>query len=192
MIENIQILSTEILSDRWSILKDINYQYQKDGSSPQTQSRVVYDRGDGAAILLYSRSRNTVILTRQFRLPTYINGNASGMLLEVCAGMLDNDNPETCIRRETEEETGYRLKGVKKAFETYMSPGSMTEILHCFVAEYDLSMKVSAGGGLKEEEENIEVLEMDVEEVMELLVAGEIRDAKTIMLLQYARLNQLI
>ena len=143
-----KIQKTELLSNNWYILNKVTVDYQKKDNSWDTQVREVYDRGNGAAILLYNQHKGTVILTRQFRLPTYLNGNNSGMMIEVCAGLLDEDDPETCIIRETEEETGYRLHSVKKVFESYMSPGAVTEILHLFIAEYDPNMKVNSGGGL--------------------------------------------
>jgi len=130
--------------------------------------------------------------TRQFRLPTYVNGNDSGLLIEACAGLLDKDNAEDCIKKETEEETGYRISKVQKIFESYMSPGSVTETLHFFVAEYAESMKVSVGGGLEDEQEHIEVLELNFNEADSMIESGEIKDAKTIMLLQYAKINQLL
>src|SRR3954464_6643040 len=161
MIDNVKILNTTILSDNWYVLKKITYAYTKKDGSVQTQSREAYDRGNGATILLYNNDQKTVILTRQFRLPTYINGNESGMLIEACAGLLDQDNPEDCIRRETEEETGYKIRDVRKVFEAYMSPGSVTEILYFFIAEYHRSMKITEGGGIAHEQEDIEVLELD-------------------------------
>jgi GDP-mannose pyrophosphatase NudK len=192
MIDNIKILTTEILSDNWYILKKITYEYQKKDGTRLIQSREAYDRGNGAVILLYNEENKTVILTRQFRLPTYINGNESGMMIEACAGLLDKDNPEDCIRRETEEETGYKVTDVRKVFEAYMSPGSVTEVLYFFVAEYSAFMKVSEGGGLDNEEENIEVLELGIEQAMEMVANGSIKDAKTIMLLQYIKLQHLV
>lgn len=192
MIDNIKILETEILSDNWYILKKITYEYAKKDGTRLTQSRESYDRGNGATILLYNKLQKTVILTRQFRLPTFVNGNKSGMLIESCAGLLDKDNAEDCIRRETEEETGYKITDVQKIFEAYMSPGSVTEILYFFIAEYSKDMKVTDGGGLEEEEENIEVLELEIEEAMNMLKSGEIKDAKTIMLLQYIKLNNIL
>lgn len=192
MIDNIKILETEILSDNWYILKKITYEYIKKDGSRSTQSRESYDRGNGATILLYNKLQKTVILTRQFRLPTFVNGNESGMLIESCAGLLDKDNAEDCIRRETEEETGYKITDVQKIFEAYMSPGSVTEILYFFIAEYSKEMKVTDGGGLEEEEENIEVLELGIDEAMNMLKSGEIKDAKTIMLLQYIKLNNIL
>jgi nudix-type nucleoside diphosphatase (YffH/AdpP family) len=185
----ITIQKTELLSDNWYILNKVTFDYNKDSDDPETQVREVYDRGNGAVILLYNSTKKTVILTRQFRLPTYLNGNSSGMLIEACAGMLDKDNPIECIIRETEEETGYRLSSVKKVFQSYMSPGAVTEILHFFIGEYQPEMKVSEGGGLAEEHENIEVLEYPFNEAYQMIASGEITDAKTIMLLQYAKIN---
>lgn len=188
----IKIQETELLSDNWYILNKVTFDYQKKDDSWITQKREVYDRGNGAAILLYNKEQKTVILTRQFRLPSYLNGNETGMMIEVCAGLLDEDHPEQCIIRETEEETGYRISKVNKIMETYMSPGAVTEILYLFIGEYDESMKVSEGGGLEHEEENIEVLEMSYDEAYSMIASGQIRDAKTIMLLQYAKINNLI
>ncbi|WP_029283403.1 GDP-mannose pyrophosphatase NudK [Pedobacter sp. R20-19] len=190
--ENIKIISTELLSDNWYTLNKVTFQYHKKDGSIETQSRETYDRGNGATILLYNKQAKTVILTRQFRLPTYVNGNESGMLIETCAGLLDQDNAETAIKRETEEETGYKITDVKKVFEAYMSPGSVTEILYFFVAEYSKDMKVSDGGGHHEEQENIEVLEMSFNDAVNKIKTGEIKDGKTIMLLQYAQLNHLL
>lgn len=189
---NVQIEKTEILSDNWYTLKKVTFSIQKKDGSFQQQSREAYDRGNGAAILLYDKSTGNVILTRQFRLPTYINGNASGMMIEACAGLLDNDNPEECIKRETEEETGYKISHVEKIFEAYMSPGSVTEILHFFIGEYSEEMKVNDGGGLDDEGEDIEVLELSFEEALQMIETGAIKDAKTIMLLQYLRLKNIL
>lgn len=188
----IKILKTEILSDNWYTLNKVTYDILKNDGTTETQSREAYDRGNGAVILLYNKVSNTVILTRQFRLPTYINGNSTGMLIEACAGLLDNDNPEDCIKRETEEETGYKISKVEKVFEAYMSPGSVTEILHFFIAEYSNEMKIADGGGLQEEGENIEVLELPFNQALSMIDNGEIMDAKTIMLLQYLRLKNII
>ena len=185
----ITIQKTELLSDNWYILNKVTFDYNKDSDVPETQVREVYGRGNGAVILLYNSTKKTVVLTRQFRLPTYLNGNSSGMLIEACAGMLDKDNPIKCIIRETEEETGYRLSSVKKVFQSYMSPGAVTEILHFFIGEYQPEMKVSEGGGLAEEHEYIEVLEYPFNEAYQMITSGEITDAKTIMLLQYAKIN---
>lgn len=188
----IKIQKTELLSDNWYLLNKVTYEYQKEDNTVETHIREVYDRGNGAAILLYNTIQKTVILTKQFRLPSYLNGNKTGMMIEVCAGLLDKDHPKQCIVRETEEETGYRLSTVHKVMETYMSPGAVTEILYLFVGEYDASMKVHDGGGLDAEQENIEVLEYTFDEAFTMIQTGEIKDAKTIMLLQYAKINNLV
>ena len=185
----ITIQKTELLSNNWYVLNKVTFDYKMEDHDSETQVREVYDRGNGAVILLYNLTKKTVVLTRQFRLPTYLNGNTSGMVIEACAGLLDAENPEECIIRETEEETGYRLSSVKKVFQSYMSPGSVTEILHFFIGEYQPNMKVSDGGGLAEEHENIEVLEYPFQEAYQMITSGEIIDAKTIMLLQYAKIN---
>jgi GDP-mannose pyrophosphatase NudK len=190
MKEHVQILNTEILSDNWYTLKKITFNYLKKNGTHEQQSREAYDRGDGATILLYNLDAKTVILTRQFRLPTYINGNKDGMLIEACAGLLDKDNPEECIRRETEEETGFSLRDVKKVFEAYMSPGSVTEILYFFIAEYSHDMKTSEGGGV--DSEDIEVMELPFDKALAMMESGEIKDAKTIMLLQYVKLHHIL
>lgn len=187
----IRIVKEEILSDNWYILKRYAYEYPKKDGSIQVQKREVYDRGNGAAILLYNKAARTVILTRQFRLPTFVNGNTTGLLIEACAGLLDQDNPEVAIRREVEEETGYKVDHVRKVFEAYMSPGSVTEILYFFIGEYDSSMKLNEGGGMEHEQEDIEVLEIPFTKAVQMVSTGEIRDAKTIMLLQYAQLQNL-
>ena len=192
MVNNIKILQNEILSDNWYTLKKITYEYLQSDGTWEKQTREAYDRGNGATILLYNKEQKTVILTKQFRLPTFINGNTSGMLIEACAGLLDRDNPEDCIRRETEEETGYKISDVHKIFEAYMSPGSVTEMLYFFVAEYSASMKVHEGGGIEHEQENIEVLEISFHQAIEMMENGEITDAKTIILLQYAQLHTLL
>ena len=188
----VKIAKTEILSDNWYTLKKITYEYEHINGQKETHVREAYDRGNGAVILLYNQQNRTVILTRQFRLPTFINGNKNGMLIEACAGLLDKDNPEDCIKKETEEETGYRISSVKKIFESYMSPGSVTEILYFFIAEYDKDMKVSDGGGVADEQENIEVLELDFGDAYNMISTGEIKDAKTIMLLQYAWIHEIL
>ncbi|NNV58018.1 GDP-mannose pyrophosphatase NudK [Limnovirga soli] len=192
MQTHVKIQNTEILSNNWYTLKKITYQYLMPDGSWQTQSREAYDRGNGATILLYNSEQKTVILTRQFRMPTFINGNPTGMLIEACAGLLDKDNPEDCIKRETEEETGYKITQVQKVFEAYMSPGSVTEILYFFVAAYTKNMKVHDGGGIEHEQENIEVLELPLQSALHMISTGEIKDGKTIMLLQYAQLHQLV
>ena len=189
--KKVRNINKQLLSDNWYKLEKITFDYQKEDGSWEPQSREAYDRGNGAAILLYNKKNKKVILTRQFRMPTYINGNDSGMMIEVCAGLLDGDHPEDCIKRETEEETGYKLESVEKLFESYMSPGSVTEILYFFIGSYEEKMKIGAGGGAEEETENIEVLELGFEKAMEMIRTGEIKDAKTIMLLQYAKINGL-
>ena len=188
----ITIQKTELLSDNWYILNKVTYDYQEEDKKVETHIREVYDRGNGAAILLYNPIQKTVILTRQFRLPSYLNGNKTGMMIEVCAGLLDKDHPEQCIIRETEEETGYRITAVKKVMETFMSPGAVTEILYLFVGEYDETMKVHEGGGLDAEQEHIEVMELPFDDAFAMIATGEIKDAKTVILLQYAKINQLV
>ena len=192
MNNSIKILTSEIICKGWHTLKKITFQYLQNDGRWQTQTREVYDRGNGAVILLYNKNKKTIILTRQFRMPTYVNGNSTGMMVEACAGLLDNDNPEDCIKRETEEETGYKISDVKKIFEAYMSPGSVTEILYFFIAEYSQDMKVNEGGGVAHEQENIEVLEMDFTDALNMIETGEIKDAKTILLLQYIRLHKIL
>ncbi|MCY0978613.1 GDP-mannose pyrophosphatase NudK [Chryseobacterium wangxinyae] len=186
---NVHIEKTEILSDNWYTLRKITFNILKKDGTSETQSREAYDRGNGAVILLYNTISKNIILTKQFRMPTYINGNPDGMMIEACAGLLDDDNPEECILRETEEETGYKISKVEKIFEAYMSPGSVTEILHFFIAEYSSEMKITNGGGLEDEGENIEVLEINFEKALEMIDSGEIKDAKTIMLIQHLRIK---
>lgn len=192
MTPNIKINKTEVLSNNWYTLRKITFDIQQKDGTWITQAREAYDRGNGAVILLYNVANKTVILTEQFRMPTYHNGNPTGMMIEACAGLLDEDNPEDCIKRETEEETGFRITEVKKIYEAYMSPGSVTEILYFFIAEYDKSQQVSEGGGVEGEHENIEVLELAFEKALDMIETGEIRDAKTIMLLQYLRLKNIL
>lgn len=192
MNSNVKIIEEKVLSDDWYLLKKIIFEYRNKKGEWKVQSREAHDRGNGAVILLYNKVTKTVILTEQFRMPTYINGNETGMLIEACAGLLDKDNPEDCIRRETEEETGYRIDGVKKIFEAYMSPASVTEVLHFFMAEYTKEMKVNEGGGVDDEQENIEVLEIPFEKAMKMIETGEIKDGKTIILLQYAKIHGLL
>jgi GDP-mannose pyrophosphatase NudK len=191
-MHDIKILDTQILSDNWYTLKKVSFEATQNNGTRILQHREAYDRGNGACILLYNKENQSVILTKQFRLPTYINGNETGLLIECCAGLLDKDNPEECIRRETEEETGYKITEVKKIFETYMSPGSVTEILYFFVAEYSSKMKVGSGGGVMEENEDIEVMELPFAAAIDMMNNGKIKDAKTIMLLQYALINKLM
>jgi len=185
--EHVQVLKTEVLSDNWYVLRKVTFRLRKRDGSWEVQSREAYDRGNGATILLYDPAQRTVVLTQQFRLPTYVNGNGSGMLIEACAGLLDKDDPETCIAREAFEETGYEIRNPRKVMQAYMSPGSVTEILYFFVAEYSRAQRVSTGGGV--EEEDIEVMELSFDDALGRVASGEIRDAKTIMLLQYAALH---
>lgn len=193
MTNFIRNMQTQILSSNWGILKKLTYEFLTKDGAVETQVREVYDRGNGATILLYNTSKNTIILTRQFRIPTFLNGNDNGHLLETCAGKLDeNENPTECMIREVEEETGYKIPRADKIFEAYMSPGSVTEKIYFFAAAYDGNMKVNAGGGNSHEQENIEVLEMGFPEAWKLLKKNEICDAKTILLLQYAVLNKLL
>lgn len=185
MSNHIKITAKELLSDNWYLLHKYTFEIQQADGAWEKQMREVYDRGNGATIMLYNKTQKTVILTRQFRLPTYVNGNDTGMMIEACAGLLDKDSPEDCIRKETEEETGYQISNVQKVYEVYMSPGSVTEILYFFIAEYTPDMKVGEGGGLAHEQENIEVLELGFQKALDLMKSGEIKDAKTIMLLQH-------
>jgi GDP-mannose pyrophosphatase NudK len=189
---SVRIIQTEVLSDNWYTLRKVTFEIEKHDGTKATQSREAYDRGNGAVILLYNPLKNTVVLTRQFRLPTYVNGNENGMLIEACAGLLEKEDPEECIKREAMEETGYEVGEVKKIFEAYMSPGSVTEILYFFVAEYSDKDLRNDGGGVKEEQENIEVLELPFSEALSMIEDGRIRDGKTIMLLQYVQIHDFL
>ncbi|WP_421809699.1 NUDIX domain-containing protein [Flagellimonas sp.] len=188
---NVRNITKELLSNNWYTLNKVTFEYQREDGEWETQIREAYDRGNGAVILLYNTQKGTVVLTRQFRMPTYLNGNEDGMMVEACAGLLEKGNAEETIKMEVEEETGYKIDKVKKVFEAYMSPGSVTEILYFFIGQYEDAMKVSEGGGAEDETENIEVLEMDFHEALRMMETGEIKDAKTIMLLQYAQINNL-
>ncbi|TGV01566.1 NUDIX domain-containing protein [Flavivirga rizhaonensis] len=188
----IKNIVSKLLSDNYYILKKLTFDYLMKDGKWVTQAREVYDRGDGAGILLYNKEKQTVILTKQFRMPTYMNDNDDGFLVEIAAGMLDKDNPKACVIRETEEEVGYRIKEVKKVYEAYSSPGVMTEKMHFFIGEYTDAMKVNDGGGLDSEHEDIEVLEMPFKEVVNMLNTGKIVDTRTIVLLQYAMINKLL
>jgi len=193
MSENprVRIESVQVLSDDWYMLKKTTFEYQRNDGSWQTQSRETYDRGDGAVILIYNRKKKTVILTRQFRFPAFVNGLVDGMLIEACAGLLETNNAEECIKKETEEETGYRVDNIRKIFEAYMSPGSVTEKLYFFIAEYSPNSKASTGGGDIKDGEDIEVLELVLDDALRMIETGKIADGKTIMLLQYAKLHGL-
>ncbi len=192
MNDRVRLISTQVLSDDWYVLKKNVFDYQRRDGSWQRQSRETYDRGNGATILLYNRERKTVILTRQFRFPAFVNGTPDGMLIEACAGLLDQDDAATCIRRETEEETGYRITEVRKVLEAYMSPGSVTERIYFFVGEYQPKDKVSAGGGDATEGEDIETLEITLDQAMEMVETGQICDGKTILLLMHAKIHRLV
>ena len=187
--ERIRNIKKEELSDNWYTLNNYNFDYQREDGSWETQQRESYDCGDGAAILLYNRERKTVILTRQFRIPTYVNGNDDGMMVEVCAGLLEELSPEECIKKEALEETGYKINEVQQVMVTFMCPGSVTQKLYLFMAAYDSYMKVAKGGGALDETENIEVLEFSFTKALDMISNGEIKDAKSIMLLQHAALT---
>lgn len=180
------------LSNDWYKLNKVNFDYQLISGKWQNQNRESYNRGNGACILLYNSKKNTVVLTKQFRMPSYLNGNDDGMLIEVCAGLLDEDDPMSCIIKEVEEETGYRINDPIKVLEVYSSPGAVTEIIHYFISEYNSKMKISEGGGKEEETEEIEVLEIDFNSALKMIDNGIIKDGKTIILLQYAKLHNLL
>ncbi|WJR80174.1 GDP-mannose pyrophosphatase [Bradyrhizobium sp. NP1] len=186
--DRIRVKDVRLLSDNHYTLKTTTFEWRRANGEWQTQHRETYDRGNGATLLAYSLEKRTVVLVKQFRYPAYVNGH-DGLLIEAAAGLLDNAEPEARIRAEAEEETGYRLREVRKVFEAFMSPGAVTEKLHFFVAEYDPSMKIGSGGGNPDEGEDIEVLELAIDEAMAMIEGGRIVDAKTIMLLQYAALN---
>jgi len=186
--ERVRILETEVLSDDWYVLRKVTFDFQRRDGVWQRQSRETYDRGNGATILLRDRKTGNVLLTRQFRMPAFVNGH-DGMLIESPGGLLDDATPEERIRAEVEEETGYRVHRVEKIFEAFMSPGSVTEKLYFYVGDYDSSMRVSDGGGVEEEGEEIETIEVPLQTAMQMIERGEIMDGKTIMLLQYAALK---
>ena len=184
-------IKKELLSDNWYTLNRVTFEYQKADGEWETQVREAYDRGNGAVILLYNLEKRSVVLTRQFRMPTYLNGNSDGMMIEACAGILEKGNAEETIKMEVEEETGFRIDKVQRIFESYMSPGSVTEILYFFTGQYKDDMRIGEGGGAEDETENIEVLELPFTKAWQLMLSGEIKDAKTIMLLQYAKIHSL-
>lgn len=187
MSAKVEIIKNKILSENWFVLRNFTYDLiGKDGVTLR-HKREVYDRGDGATILLYNREKNSVVLINQFRIATYVNGNDSGMLIESCAGLLDDDTPEDCIRKEAIEETGYAVGEVRKLFELYMSPGGVTEIVHFFAAEYHESLRDNAGGGV--DDEDIHVLEIPFPQALAMVKDGRIRDGKTVILLQHAQLE---
>ena len=189
--DRIRNVQERLLSDHWFILKTTSFEYLRRDGSWQLQHRETYDRGNGAVLLLFNARRGTVVLTRQFRFPAYVNGCIDGMLVEACAGLLDGDDPHACIRREAEEETGFVVRSPRKVFEAYMSPGSVTEKLHFFVAEYEDHDRIAAGGGDAAEGEDIEVIELPLAQALQHIASGTIQDGKTIMLLQHAALTGL-
>jgi len=186
--DRVRIVDQRILADDWFVLKKTSFEYLRSDGRWQLLHRETYDRGNGAVLLLFNRTRGTVVLTRQFRFPAFANGRVDGMLVEACAGLLDGEDPHAAIRREVQEETGFAVRMPRKIFEAYMSPGSVTERLHFFVAEYDAADRVGAGGGESSEGEDIQVLELALAQAMEMINTGEIQDGKTIMLLQHAAL----
>jgi nudix-type nucleoside diphosphatase (YffH/AdpP family) len=186
--DRIRVHNVRLLSDNHYTLKTTTFEWRRASGEWQTQHRESYDRGNGATLLPYNLAARTVVLVRQFRYPAYVNGY-DDLLIEAAAGMLDNETPEIRIRAEVEEEIGYRLGKVRKIFEAFMSPGTVTEKLHFFVAEYQSNMRIGSGGGLASEGEDIEVLELPIDQALAMIGDGRIADAKTIMLLQYAALN---
>ncbi|EIK97035.1 GDP-mannose pyrophosphatase NudK/conserved domain-containing protein [Pseudomonas sp. M47T1] len=184
----VRITGKVLLSDNWYLLNTYTFDLRRRDGSWQTQTREVYDRGNGATILLYNLERRTVVLISQFRLPTFLNGG-DGYLIETAAGLLDNASPEARIRLEVEEETGYRVKAIEKIYEAFMSPGAVTERIHFFIGEYEDSDRVNDGGGLEAEGEDIEVLELGFDQALAMVSNGQIVDGKTIMLLQYLELR---
>ncbi|OLR17865.1 GDP-mannose pyrophosphatase NudK [Enterobacter kobei] len=187
---NIDVIKDKILSENYFVLRNITYDLTRKNGEVIRHKREVYDRGNGATILLYSREKQSVVLIRQFRIATFVNGNQDGRLIEACAGLLDDDEPEVCIRKEAIEETGYAVGEVRKVFELYMSPGGVTEIVHFFIAEYSDAQRANAGGGV--EDEDIEVLEIPFTEALAMVKRGEIRDGKTVILLQYLQASGLM
>lgn len=184
MSAKIDIIKNKILSENWFVLRNFTYDLTAKDGAVIRHKREVYDRGNGATILLYNREKNSVVLTRQFRIATWVNGNPDGMLIETCAGLLDNDSPEDCIRKEAVEETGYAVGEVEKLFELFMSPGGVTEVVHFFAAEYSESQRDNAGGGV--EDEDIDVMEIPFPEAWAMIKDGRIKDGKTVTLLQHA------
>ena len=189
--DRVRIISEQLLSDNWYTLKKYTFSLLRRDGQWQEQSREAYDRGNGAVVLLYNRDKKSVVLTRQFRFPIYLNGH-DGFLIEAAAGLLDNASPEARIVAEAEEETGFRVTRVEKVFEAFMSPGSVTEKLYFFIAEYADQQRNGEGGGIAEEGEDIEVLEMDFDQALQAITDGNIMDAKTIMLLQHLRLKGIL
>ncbi|MCT4707127.1 GDP-mannose pyrophosphatase NudK [Enterobacteriaceae bacterium H11S18] len=183
----IEVIKDKVLSDNYFILRNITYDLSRHNSETIRHKREVYDRGNGATMMLYNREKKTVVLTRQFRVATWVNGNPDGMLIETCAGLLDADEPEVCARKEAMEETGYMVGEVEKLFELYMSPGGVTELIHFYMAEYSDAQREFAGGGV--EDEDIDVLELPFSQALAMVKSGEIRDGKTVILLQQLQLR---
>jgi nudix-type nucleoside diphosphatase (YffH/AdpP family) len=191
MQDRIRVRDVRVLSDDWYVLRKTTFDYQRRDGTWQTLSRETYDRGNGAVVLPYDPDRGTVLLTRQFRYPAYVNGHPQP-LIEAIAGLLDDRSPEDAIRNEAEEEAGCRIAQPRRLFEAFMSPGSVTERLVFFVAEYSAADRLAAGGGVIAEGEDIEVLEPTLDAALAMVANGEIADGKTIMLLQYAKLHRLV
>ncbi len=188
MSERIKNINERILHDQWATLKSVSFDYKNADDRWTSVKREVFDRGDGASVLLYNNNKKTVILVRQFRLPAFLNGD-SGFLLETCAGMIEGQTPEKTVMREVLEETGYEIEILEKVADVFMSPGASTERIHLYIAPYDESQKVGAGGGLETEDEDIEVVEYAFAKALEDLSKGMIRDAKTVILLQHLALS---
>ena len=186
--DRIRVNDVRLLSDNYGILKATTFDWRRAGGEWQTQERETYDRGGAATVLPYNPAQRTVVLIRQFRYPAYVCGH-DDLMIETIAGLLDGEAPEMRIRAEAEEESGYRLHDIRKVFEAFMSPGAVTEKIHFFVAAYESDMRISDGGGLADEGEDIEVMELSIDEALAMVASGRIVDAKTIMLLQYAALN---
>ncbi|TLV17561.1 GDP-mannose pyrophosphatase NudK [Klebsiella indica] len=187
---NINVIKDKILSENWFVLRNMTYELTRSDGSVVRHKREVYDRGNGATIMLYNRRKQSVVLVRQFRVATWVNGNQDGMLIETCAGLLDNDEPEVCVRKEAIEETGFEVGEVRKLFELYMSPGGVTELIHFFIAEYSDAQRANGGGGV--DDEDIEVLELPFSQALEMVANGEIRDGKAVILLQYLQTSGLM
>lgn len=187
---NINVIKDKILSENWFVLRNMTYELTRSDGSVVRHKREVYDRGNGATIMLYNRRKQSVVLVRQFRVATWVNGNEDGMLIETCAGLLDNDEPEVCVRKEAIEETGFEIGEVRKLFELYMSPGGVTELIHFFIAEYSDAQRATDGGGVDDEE--IDVLELPFSQALEMVANGEIRDGKAVILLQYLQTSGLM
>lgn len=191
MTKRVQHIKEEVISSQWATLKKVHFEYQNTDGSWIAVKREVYDRGDGACALLYNVEKQTVLLIKQFRLPAYLNGD-DGFLVEACAGIIEDNDPVQTIIREIDEETGYKIKALEKVGDVFMTPGASTERIHLFVAPYDNSQKVSSGGGLETENEDIEVVEYAFAKALQALKAGKIRDAKTVILLQHLALSGLM